>query len=120
LEFYKIHIHPKSPKIKKLSVHVKSLKCTDNKDAITTSGNNESKDDGEIVDKDILKNEDGEENNERDEKDKEIVEVKEDYILSNDNIIITDIVDFKNRMCFGPSAAPVVPLYTFYAKEMFN
>ena len=97
---------------------MKSLKCTDNKGAI--SSNNEFKDEGEIVDKDNLKNEDNEENNERDEKDDEIVEVKEDYILSNDNIIITDIVDFKNRMCFGPSAAPVVHLSTFYDKEMLN
>ncbi|CAG8571116.1 16391_t:CDS:10 [Funneliformis caledonium] len=55
LEFYKIHIHPKSPHIKKLSVHVNSLK---------------------------------------------------------------NIIDFKSRMCFGPSAFPIVPLSTFYVEEM--
>ena len=90
LKFYKTYINPKSPKIKKLSIHVKSLRCVDYHKPEDTSTSIDSI---------------SEENN---------------YKLSEDNIIITDIVDFKNRMCFGPTATPVVPLSTFYAKEMFN
>ncbi|CAI2162512.1 19914_t:CDS:10 [Funneliformis geosporum] len=42
------------------------------------------------------------------------------YTLSEDNIIITDLDDFKSRMCFGPAVVPIVPLSTFYVQNMHN
>ncbi|CAI2166636.1 8731_t:CDS:10 [Funneliformis geosporum] len=111
LEFYKIHIHPKSSHIKKLSVHVNSLICTNNNinDATNDYNNYENLSDDA--------KENAEENDENDEINEEI---EENYILSEDNILITDIIDFKNRMCFGPSSFPIMPLSTFYAEEMLN
>ncbi|RIA82106.1 Metalloenzyme, LuxS/M16 peptidase-like protein [Glomus cerebriforme] len=113
LEFYKIHINPKSPKIKKLSIHVRSLKCTDNipevKSTLTDSNETKVKD---------------HENDKSKQEENEFARLErskpENYILSEDNIRIDNITDFKNRMCFGPTATPVVPLNTFYAEEMFN
>src|ERR1051325_12079709 len=88
LKFYKIYINPKSPKIKELSVSCESLKCADNNKPEDASTQTDSKTEDD------------------------------DCKLSEDNIIITDIVDFKNGMCLGPTATPVAPLSTFYAKEM--
>ncbi|GBB90257.1 hypothetical protein RclHR1_17150001 [Rhizophagus clarus] len=120
LEFYKIHIHPKSPKVRKLSIHVRSLKCTDNKpgDKATDSKENDKSEEKESKDNNESKESD---NKDEDNKYAELERLKpENYILSEDNIKITDISDFKNRMCFGPTATPVVPLKTFYAEEMFD
>jgi hypothetical protein len=127
LEFYKIYIHPKSPKIRKLSVHVRSLKCADNKSedkaTSTDSKENEKSEEKENKDNNESKEKENKDDESKDDDNKyaELERLKpENYILSEENIIITDISDFKNGMCFGPTATPVVPLKTFYAEDMFN
>ncbi|CAB4379202.1 unnamed protein product [Rhizophagus irregularis] len=121
LEFYKINIHPKSPKIRKASIHVRSLKCTDN-NSVDKATTTDSKENDKSEEKE---NKDNDESKEKDQDDEntyaKLERLKpENYILSEDNIIITDLSDFKNRMCLGPTATPVVPLKTYYNEEMFN